>query len=79
MAGRDQLGDADLVGDIVEDLAQPLFVATIGCGSDAEDLGRRVALQGVIDDAPVAVGHRVMRLINDEEIERRHVGKVRGA
>ena len=56
-----------------------LTIAPVRCGGDTEDLCRRVPLQGVIDDAPVAVGNRVVRLINDQEIKRRHVGKVRGA
>jgi len=60
VARSDQLGDADLVGDIIEDIAQALSVTAIGRGGDAEDLRGRIAMQGVIDDAPVTVGDRVM-------------------
>ena len=79
MPGGDQLGNPDLIGDIVEDLAQTLSVAAIGCGGNTKNLCRWVTLQRLIDDAPVAVGDRVMCLIDDEEIEYRHFCEVRCA
>ena len=76
MTGSDEFRDADLICDIVEHIPQALAVAPVGCRGDAEHLGRRIELQGAVDDSAVAVCHRMVRLIDYEEIELRHAVEV---
>jgi hypothetical protein len=60
----DQLAEPDLVSDVREDLPQPDLVAAVRRRCDAIDPAVRVALQRPIDDAAVAVGDGVMRLVD---------------
>ena len=78
VAGGDQLAQPDLVGDVVEDLAQALPVAPVGRRRDAEDPGLRIGVAHPVDDAAVALGHSVMRLVDDQQIELRHGREIGG-
>jgi hypothetical protein len=78
MARGDQLAQPDLVADIVEDLAQPLAIAPVRRGGDAEDPAGRVCAPDMVDDPAITVGHRVMRLVDDQQVERGHRGQVDG-
>jgi hypothetical protein len=76
VAGADQFAEPDLVGNVREDLPQSLTVAPVGRGGDAVYPAERVAMQGPVDDTPVAIGDDVMGLINHQQVERRHGIKV---
>ncbi len=77
MARGNQLAQTHLVGDIVEDLAQTLPVATVRRRRDPEDAGVGIGFAHPVNDAAVAVGDGMVRLIHDQQVETRHVGKVR--
>ena len=72
VARGDQFTQAHLVADIVEDLAQTLAVAPVGRRRDAEDPAGRIGTADMIDDPAIAVGHGVMRLVDDQKVERGH-------
>ena len=72
MPRGNQLADPDLVGDVGEHFAQTLAVTAIGRCGDTEDANHRIALQRPVDDSPIAVGDGVMRLVDHQQIERRH-------
>jgi len=72
MARSDQFPHADLVRHVREYLAQPLAVTAVGCGGHSEDARHRIEVEDAINDATVAVGDRMMRLVDHEEIDRRH-------
>ena len=63
MARGDELPDPDLIGDVREHRAQTALVAPVGRRRDAEDPAHRIELECGVDDAPIAVGGRVMRLV----------------
>ena len=77
VARGDQLAQPHLVGHVVKNLAQTLPVAPVRGGRDPEDPGDGIGLAHPVDDAAIAVGHRMVRLIHDQQIEPRHVGEVR--
>jgi len=79
MARGDQFAQPHLVGDIVEDLAQALPVAPVRRRRDPEDAGIGIGVPHPINDAAVAVGDGMVRLVDDQQVETRHVGEVRGA
>ncbi len=70
MAGGDQFADPDLIGDVGEHRAQTALVAPVGRRGDAIDPAHGIALERGVDDAPIAVGCRVMRLVDHQEVER---------
>ena len=79
MARGDQLAQPDLVADIVEDLAQALAVAPVRRCGDAEDPAVGIGFPGAIDDPAIAVGDRMMRLIDHQQIECRHRLEIGGS
>ena len=76
VTAADQFSQPDLVGDIGEYRAQALAIPTIGRGGDAVDAARRVAFQGPVDDTPIAVRGGVMRLVDDQQVQCRHLIEV---
>ncbi|SLN51244.1 hypothetical protein PSA7680_02660 [Pseudoruegeria aquimaris] len=76
VARGDQLTEPDLVGHIVEDLAQPLPVAPVGRGGDAEDARLGIGVPHPVDDPPVTVGNGVMRLVDHQQVELRHGAEI---
>ena len=79
VARGDQFAQPHLVGDIVEDLPQALPVATVRRRRDPEDPGVGIGLTHAVDDAAVAFGDGMVRLVDDQQVEAGHVGEVRGA
>ena len=76
MARGDQLTQTHLIGDIVEHLAQALAVAPVRRGGDAEDPGIRIGIADMVDDAAVTCRHRMMRLVDHQQIKLRHGGEI---
>ena len=56
MARGNQFAQPHLIGDIVEDLAQALPVATVRRRRDPEDAGVGIGFAHPVDDAAVALG-----------------------
>ena len=77
MTGSDHLPQSDLVGHVRENIAQPLTIAAIGCGGQAADAGLGIACQHRIDHRPIAGGRRVVGFVDHEQIQCRHLFKVR--
>ena len=76
MARGYSLAQPHLVGNIVEDLAQPLLVAPVRGGCDPEDAGIRIGRAHPVNDAAIAVGDGVMRLVDDQQVKARHGGQI---
>jgi hypothetical protein len=79
LAGGDELPDPDLIGDVREHRAQAALVAPVRRRGDAVDPAHGIALERGVDDAPIAVGGRVMRLVDDQEVECGQLVEIAGA
>ena len=78
MAGTNQLAQPDLVGHVREHFPQPFTVTTIGCGGDAVDQGMWISGERCVDHLPVGRCGAVVRLIDDQQIQRRQLVKIAG-
>ncbi|TWG89071.1 hypothetical protein L598_008900000020 [Mesorhizobium sp. J18] len=79
MPGRDQLPDPDLIGDVGEHRTQTALVAPVGRRRDAVDPAIGIALQRSVDDAAIAVGGRVVCLVDHQEVELGQLIEITGA
>ena len=57
------------VGDLADDAAEPDFVASERRCSDAEASIVRVGLSQLLDDSLVALGGRMVKLVDDEQVD----------
>ena len=76
VTAADEFSQPDLVGDVGEYRAQALAIAAIGRRRHTKDVALGILLQDAVDNTAVAIGRRVMRLIDHEEIKLRHGVKI---